>query len=410
MKIGVVGLGKVGLVLAQVLRHVGGHEVIGYDVRSADAIYDDLDAQREPIPQGPLTIAADMRTVILASNVVYVCVATPNVDFDATQPYSIEAEDFDYTALINAVSEVSEEAVRQRKPITLIVLSTVAPGTFMERIYDAVESDFVSLVYSPSFISLGTVENDLIAPRAILAGVVSSAATAVIEEVWKTVTDAPVISVSVESAEIIKMASNTLQFFKIQYINALAQLADKTLADMDEVSDGLDRVLNHGWIPKAGMPDGGACRPRDVAAMHEIAEKYGLRQLTTIMDGLGNARKNQFTLMAEDVRKLASRRPGVPILILGDAYKAGVNYTDGSPGVALFQRLQQSAGERNVSLVPSGFTGKLHDVAIYVIAVPFAVDLNQFPEGSVVYDVWGTTKGDLTHAVTYISPGRTNGF
>lgn len=408
MKIGVVGLGKVGLVLAQVLRHVGGHEVVGYDVRSADAILDDLNTQREPIPQGEITIASDVRTLILGSEVVYICVATPNAEYDATRPYSVQSEDFDYTALLDAITAVAQEATKQKKHITLVVLSTVAPTTFAERIYDIVVPETVSLAYSPSFISLGTVWQDLVDPKAILIGADNAVTSSVISSVWEPITDAHRVTVSIESAEIIKMASNTIQFFKIQYINALARLADKTYADIDEVSEGLKWVHDHGWIPRAGMPDGGACRPRDVAAMRAVADRNVLTDLYTLTDAMSQARGLQLAHIAGRVRSLA-RQHDLPILILGDAYKAGVTYTDGSPGVSLFWWIQQSAGEREVSLVPGTFTkdSVFHDKAVYVIAVPFEVDLSKFPANSVVYDVWGNGEDDLNSETFYISPGRT---
>ena len=407
MKIGVVGLGKVGVVLAQTLRYIGGHEVIGYDTAPADEIFDRVDRPMEPLPKGALSLAADMRTVILASDIVYICVATPNVEYDSLSPHSINAEDFDYTALLDAVTAVSQEASKQQKRITLVVLSTVAPGTFDEHIYDAIEQQWVSLVYSPSFISLGTIWDDLVSPQAILIGADNPVTSALISGVWEPITDARRITVSIESAEIIKMASNTIQFFKIQYINALAALAEKTSADIDEVSEGLAKVLNHGWIPKAGMPDGGACRPRDVAAMTAIADNRYVSDLWMLMRALDNARKTQFDRMALEIQRLADRFPDLPILILGDAYKAGVTYSDGSPGKYLLRSLHP-ATKRSVSLVPGPFNenSKFLDKAIYVVAVPYPVDLRRFPMGSVVYDVWGMTTDDPNLEVTYISPGR----
>jgi UDP-N-acetyl-D-mannosaminuronate dehydrogenase len=225
--------------------------------------------------------------------------------------------------------------------------------------------------------------------------------------VWEPITDARRITVSIESAEIIKMASNTIQFFKIQYINALAALAEKTSADIDEVSEGLAKVLNHGWIPKAGMPDGGACRPRDVAAMTAIADGKYVSDLWMLMRALDNARKTQFDRMALEIQRLADKFPDLPILILGDAYKAGVTYSDGSPGKYLLRSLYP-ATKRSVSLVPGTFNenSKFLDKAIYVVAVPYPINLRRFPMGSVVYDVWGMTTDDPNLEVTYISPGR----
>lgn len=412
MKIGVVGLGKVGLVLAQLLRHHGGHEVVGYDVRSADAIYDDLDTQREPTPKGALTIAHDVRTVVLASDVVYICVPTPEKSNEGADGYDA---DFDYTHLIDAVTAVSQEASKQQKHVTMVILSTVAPGTFLERIYDAVGAvQYVALVYSPSFISLGTVWRDMEHPTAILIGAETQKSADLVDEVWRPIVssdNAPRLVVSIESAEIIKMASNALQYMKISFINSLGELAEKTGANIDEVSDSLGEILNHGWIPRAGMPDGGPCRPRDVAAMWSIANKYGLSSVE-LLASFVDIRDYQFGHIGGQVAKLAYRFPDLPILILGDSYKPGVTYTDSAPGPEVAADLAIRGFKDRVSLVPGNFTedSKFHDRAIYVIAVPFKVNLLWVPSGSIVYDVWGMHKDDVDLDVTYIAPGRGHGF
>lgn len=404
MKIGVVGLGKVGLVLAQVLRHIGKHEVIGYDVRSADDIYDDLDTQREPAPQGALTIADDVRTVVLASDVVYICVPTPSKVDEGVD------DDFDYTYLADALGAVSQEASKQQKRITAVVLSTVAPGTFMEQLIRS-EDEYISLVYSPSFISLGTVWEDMVSPEAILIGADSPADANLVSRIWEPITDASRIRTSIESAEIIKMASNTLQYMKIQYVNVLAQLAEKTGGNIDDVTKGLRRILNHGWIPRAGMPDGGPCRPRDVKAMSAASYRY-MGYGRNFFDELVELRETQFDHIANQILSLSEKFPDLPILILGDTYKAGVNYTDEAPGAILFRRLHNRGLQKRTSLVPGNFTkdSKLLDKALYIIAVPFELDPRNFPEGSVVYDVWGMGEDDPNYEVTFITPGRPYGF
>lgn len=411
MNIGVVGLGKVGLVLAQVLRYHGGHDVVGYDIQTSQEVLERLANFPEPIAGVELTLAADMRTLVLGSDVVFICVPTPNKDFDATNPHSIQAEDFDYQYLDEACAAVSQEASKQAKHITLVVVCTVSPGTFAERLYDIIDSRYVALVYSPSFISLGTIERDMLKPQAILIGADELPSYEVVSDVWVPITNAERIKVSIESAEIIKMASNIMQLFKIQYINALAALAEKTLADMDQVSSGLERVLNHGWIPRAGMPDGGACRPRDIAAMTEVAHHHKLYTVENLFAAIGDQRLDQMDRIVGDLKFIQGRFPGtLPIVIMGDGYKPGVTYTDGSPGVLLHRMLSQHG--TSTTLLPSGTFDKdtkFGAEAIYVIAVPFEFKLSNFHEGSVVYDVWGYAEPDSDVEVTYITPGRIYG-
>jgi len=415
MRIGVVGLGKVGLVLAQVLRYHGGHDVMGYDIQSEDEVLDRLDSFPEPIHRGTLDFAEDITHLVSASDVVYVCVATPTPP-DTSEKVSrwSKPQDFDYSYLESALKDINAAATAVKaQPLTVVVLSTVAPGTFANRLHN-LAGPMVTLVYSPSFISLGTIERDLTKPAGLLSGAESSKNHKVVLDVWAPVLnpqggawDAPLVPVSIAEAEVIKMASNAIQFMKIQYINSLVPLCDHVNADVDSVAFGLRNILNHGWVPSAGMPDGGACRPRDMAAMSAVFDAMGPAvRPTDVFGDIAQWGLDQFDHMATEVGMVA-RVFDLPIIVCGAAYKPGVYYQDGSPGVMLARLIKQNNPSRRVDLVdnyvPMG-------PAVYVLALPVTDEkMSQFPAGSTVYDVLGCTQGWEVTGVRFMRPGRRDG-
>lgn len=413
MRIGVVGLGKVGLVLAQVLRYHGGHDVMGYDIQSEDEVLDRLDSFPEPIHRGVLDFAEDITHLVSASDVVYVCVPTPSLPSDKDMGRWSHAQDFDYTYLESALTDINTAATAVKaQPLTVVVLSTVAPGTFAKRLHN-LAGPMVTLVYSPSFISLGTIERDLTKPAGLLSGAESSEDHKVVLDVWAPVLnpqggswDAPLVPVSIAEAEVIKMASNAIQFMKIQYINSLVPLCDHVNADVDSVAFGLRNILNHGWVPTAGMPDGGACRPRDMAAMSAVFDAMGPDSPVNVFDDIAQWRLDQFDHMATEVAMVA-RVFDLPIIVCGAAYKPDVPYQDGSPGVMLARLIKQNNPSRRVDLVD---TYMPMGPAVYVLALPVNDEkMSQFPAGSTVYDVLGCTQGWEVTGVRFMRPGRRDG-
>jgi len=409
VNVGVLGLGKVGLVLACTLAYYGKHTVFGMDLESADKVQKRRNVFPEPIPPADILITADIRHLVSSVDILYVCVATPhnNPRLDGTHTSWVVPEDFDYEQLNTALRTIAAATNALKREITVVVLSTVAPGTFNKGLR-GLANKYMRLVYSPSFISLGTIQKNLMEPSCILVGEDRKngrpSVAVDIRALW-----APVVGPSlkmyvttIEEAEIIKMTSNFLQSYKIELMNAVAQMCDYTGANVDNVSGALANVLNHGWIPRAGLPDGGACRPRDAVVLDYVADEafVGWNPFRE----LRQARTTNMRYHASYAAALAKEHK-LPIIIVGMTYKPGVVYTDGSPGVFLHNMLTEMGYEsRIVDVSAASFRNK----AVYVWALDAALDGQRYAKGSVVYDPWGTTltgSGDQ-QGVVYVRPGR----
>lgn len=277
--VGWVGLGKLGAPCAAALQHHGGHVVYGYDLRGTDPSAYSWSGQR------PVELVESIADAVkLTDEVVYVAVQTPHSPLYGGDRVAPELRrDFEYAYLVNAVRGVCLAATLQRKHVTVAIVSTVLPGTF-NRYLRTLGSEYVTFVYHPFFIAMGTEVDDFVHPEMVLYGIDRDGDHGSIDELYSGVHDAPVATASIDSAELAKVAYNTFITMKIVFANALMELCEGTGADVDEVTDalvmGTQRVVSARYL-RAGMGDGGACFPPGEIVITED----GPRPIETVREG-----------------------------------------------------------------------------------------------------------------------------
>lgn len=403
--VGWIGLGRLGGPCAAALAHRGGHVVHGYDLRGVDAATYDWGAQP------PIELVDSIEKVVAETDdVVYVAVQTPHApEYGGDVPAPTEPREFEYGYLVQAVRDVCDAAERLAKNVTLVVVSTVLPGTF-NRLLRPLLNGWVTPVYHPFFIAMGTVVSDFVNPEQVLYGVDNESHVEHLDELYVTIHEAPISIVSIESAELAKVAYNTFISCKIVFANTLMQLSANTGADVDEVTDVLERgnqrITSAAYL-QAGMGDGGACHPRDNVALSALAQRFGTVDL---MGYLTRAREEQSRWLARIVDDWA-RLTRLPVTVLGLAYKPGVRLVDGSPALLLASSLREL--DRNFTQLDPVVNA--HDAPrvvnvlraphVYCVATrhPEFATLG-YPLGSVVVDPFGYV--DSRPGVTLVRPGR----
>jgi UDP-glucose 6-dehydrogenase len=267
MKIGFMGVGKLGLPIA-LAAETKGHEVVAYDPSPRPA---ELLAHGFPSEEGFEALRHETRIrfvgvdeVVLHSDIVFVAVQTPHEPkFGGAQGLSEERADFDYSYLRQAVQDVAESAQAQQKEIVLCVISTVLPGT-SERELKPLLNEYTRYVYNPAFPAMGTVIHDYLNPEFVLIGVDDEKAARTLEDYYAGTTITEKILTSVSTAELAKVGYNVFISFKIATINALMEICEKMGADVDGVSRVLcsarNRIVSPAYL-KGGMGDGGPCLP-----------------------------------------------------------------------------------------------------------------------------------------------------
>lgn len=348
MNVGWCGLGALGLTCALALGKHGGHDIVGYDPspRPARILTGETpppeEAGIEELLNGPrLTLAASPAEVVAATDgIVMVSVQTPHDPrYGGEQPMPGRPVDFEYGYLVQAVRDIARAAEEQGKNITIVVISTVLPGTTRAHLAPLC-GPRVRLVYGPYFIAMTSTVADFLRPEFVLLGSDDRAALDQVAALYATVHDRTVHAVSIESAELLKVAYNCFISTKIVFANMVMEICEKTGADCDQIADGLalasDRITSPAYM-RGGMGDSGACHPRDNQAMSWLADRLGLS--VDLMGFVSEAREAQSGWLA-DVVEHWHRMSGLPVVLLGKAYKPNVSLTQGSAGLLLAHQLR----------------------------------------------------------------------
>ena len=280
MRISVIGCGYLGAVHAASLAELG-HDVIGVDVdpakiaalKAGGAPFFEpglAEALAKGIASGRLRFSTEMAD-IRGSRVHFVAVGTP-------QKLGENAADLCYVdAAIDQLSPFLSEG-------DLVVgKSTVPVGTAV-RLAARVASVGVGamLSWNPEFLREGFAVKDTIKPDRIVYGVpageAGEQATACLNEVYAKAIEAgtPVVVTDYATAELVKVAANAFLATKISFINAMAEIAEVTGADVTKLADaiGYDPRIGRRFL-NAGVGFGGGCLPKDIRAFQARAEELG---------------------------------------------------------------------------------------------------------------------------------------
>ena len=404
MRVGIVGLGKLGTPVALALA-LRGHDVMGYDI-DPTRMQKERFPHREIGPNGEPSIEPLLREssvrfgslaeVVAHAEIIFVAVQTPHEPrYEGVTRLPAERVDFDYTWLRNAVGDVSQAIGELAKDRIVIVISTVLPGTMRREIIPLI-NEHVKLCYNPFFIAMGTTIRDFLNPEFVLFGQRDPEAAQKAAELYATLHDRPLYETSIENAELIKVAYNTYITMKVSFANVLMEICHKIEGcDVDAVTGGLamgtQRLLSPAYM-SGGMGDGGGCHPRDNIALSWLARELDLSY--DWFESVMTARELQTDWLAELVAQHHTRMGYAHrfVGVYGKAFKAGTNLTVGSPATLLANLLRERRFEVQqydpyVDEGPCPF-----DVpAVYFVATrhpEFALPEWEFPAGSVVLDPW----------------------
>ena len=398
MRIGIVGLGKLGLPVALAIETMG-HEVHGYDINPAVAGYvRDGKIPYEEVGVEDLLgftglVVHDTLAELVAQDldIIFVAVQTPHDPrYEGVTTLPDERVDFDYTYLRQACAAVSTELTT---PTVVAVISTVLPGTIEREIKPLIGDNF-RLVYTPQFIAMGTVVENFLHPEFALIGVDDEEAAAVMTEFFSAL-DCGHVLTDVRTAEGIKVFYNTFITAKTVLANIYGELSEKLGMNVDDIYTALtaaDRRLMSGAYLKAGVGDGGGCHPRDNIALSWLAREHDLS--FDIFEALMLARENHMNWIAEEVWQEAQVRPQDPVYVFGKSFKPGTNITTGSPARLLVNLLRANFGIEPIVYDPhAGGDNPLErhrlEMGVYVIATDHG-DWPLPPSGSVVIDPFGS--------------------
>src|SRR5688572_31011412 len=284
MKISIMGLGYVGAVSAGCLAEEG-HEVIGVDPQRAKV--DLINEGRSPIVErdlgdmiakavgeGRLRATTDVQDAVRHTDVSLVCVGTPSLGNGHI--------DLRY---VKRVCEQIGEALREHHGHTVVIRSTMLPGTMRNVVIPALESssglkageDF-GVCLNPEFLREGTAVHDYFHPPKTVIGEVNRASGELLSSLYAK-TPGPMIRTDIETAEMVKYADNAWHALKVGYANEIGTLCKALGVDSHRVMDIFcqDTKLNLSpYYLKPGFAFGGSCLPKDLRALLHKARTLDL--------------------------------------------------------------------------------------------------------------------------------------
>ncbi len=338
MKITIIGSGYVGLTTGVCLSHLGHHVVcVDNDIEKIKLLKQGISPIYEPGLEELLKEGMDKGTLSFTDSIeegtkhglaIFICVGTPPREDGSADLSSIEfvatrvAETMDEYKLIIEKSTVPVQTGLKLK--TTIELNNKR----------GIEFDVAS---NPEFLREGSAIKDFLYPDRIVIGVENERAEKLMREIYEKI-DAPFIVTNIQSAEIIKHASNSFLAMKISYINAVSIVCEKAGADVKEVARGmgLDHRIGKEFL-HAGIGFGGFCFPKDLKAFIKISEDLGyhmnlLREVLKI-----NQEIREYFITK--VRDLLWNIKGKKIAILGLSFKPNTDDIREAPSIYIITQL-----------------------------------------------------------------------
>ena len=338
MKITIIGSGYVGLTTGVCLSHLG-HQVVCVDndvekikllKQGISPIYEPglEELLKEGMEKGTLSFTDSIEEGTKHGLAIFICVGTPPREDGSADLSSIEfvatriAETMDEYKLIIEKSTVPVQTGLKLK--TTIELNNKR----------GIEFDVAS---NPEFLREGSAIKDFLYPDRIVIGVENERAEKLMREIYEKI-DAPFIVTNIQSAEIIKHASNSFLAMKISYINAVSMVCEKAGADVKEVARGmgLDHRIGIEFL-NAGIGFGGFCFPKDLKAFIKISEDLGYHM--NLLKEVLKINQEIREYFINKVRDLLWNIKGKKIAILGLSFKPNTDDIREAPSIYIIKQL-----------------------------------------------------------------------
>lgn len=342
MKLAVVGTGYVGLV-SGVCFAEWGHQVVCVDNDTAKV--DMLKKGQIPIYEPGLKELMDKNLARLSfttsieeatdrSDIIFIAVGTP------PRPNG-EAD-------LSAVERVASGVARHMKSYKLVVEKSTVPvqtGDQVKRTMTVnnlsqVEFDVAS---NPEFLREGTAIEDSLKPDRVVFGTDSERAKELLLELYSPL-GCPIVATDIQSSELIKHASNSFLAMKISFINAVANICERSGADVEQVAEGmgLDKRIGRSFL-NAGIGFGGFCFPKDLQAFIRISEKLGYD--FRLLKAVEEINEDQKRMFVKKIEELVWNIQGKTIGFLGLAFKPNTDDMRFAPSIDIIEALQKDGAQ-----------------------------------------------------------------
>jgi len=367
VRLTVIGCGYVGLVTGACLA-AAGHEVHCTDID--EKRIDQLKAGKVPIyeehleevlkraaEEKKIVYTSDAGEAIRAGEVICICVGTPPKE-------SGEAD-------LSAIDHVARQIATEARSSKLVVEKSTVPaltGVQLQKAlaaYSRTGSLKFEVASNPEFLREGTAVGDFFHPDRIVVGVENEKCAATMREIYGPIlekkfhcpvhggkcpsgTSGELLITTINSAELIKHASNSFLALKISYANVISDLCERIGADVEEVTRamGLDPRIGTQFL-KAGLGFGGFCFPKDIQAFIHLSSQMGVE--FDMLKAAERVNKQRIDRFFEKVHKALWVIKGKKVAVLGLAFKANTDDIRFAPALDVIRRLLAEGAEVHAS-------------------------------------------------------------
>ncbi|MGF1482387.1 MAG: UDP-glucose dehydrogenase family protein [Cyanophyceae cyanobacterium] len=372
MRVCVIGTGYVGLVTGVCLSHIG-HDVICIDnneekvklMKSGQSpIFEPglSELMKSSAEAGRLQFSSDLEAGVKHGEILFIAVGTPPLPTGESDTRYVEAVargigahlDGGYKVIVNK----STVPIGSGDWVRMIVLDGVAErqktlvtsGGGAQDVPEQIMADF-DVVSNPEFLREGSAVHDTFNPDRIVLGGNSTQAIAMMQELYKPIVErqfaedaslppVPVVVTDLNSAEMVKYASNAFLATKISFINEVANVCDRVGADVTQVAKGigLDSRIGNKFL-QAGIGWGGSCFPKDVSALIHTAADYGYE--TELLKAAVNVNQRQRVIAIEKLQQELKILKGKVVGLLGLTFKPDTDDMRDAPALNLIEQLNR---------------------------------------------------------------------
>jgi UDPglucose 6-dehydrogenase len=394
VKICMIGTGYVGLVSGACLADFG-HDVTCVDIdkariealeRGEIPIYEPglKDVVAKNVAGERLRFTTDLGPAVKGAEVVFIAVGTPPQEDGGTD--------------LRFVFAAARDIAKHLRNYTVVVQKSTAPvGTAREigRVIAAEkpEGTEFDVVSNPEFLREGSAVGDFMRPDRVVVGVESARARSIMQGVYRPLylLETPFVSTSLESAEMIKYASNSFLATKISFINEMARICELVGADVGEVARGmgLDGRIGKKFL-HAGIGYGGSCLPKDVASLIHVARSRGY---DAPLVSAAHAINHELVDRAlEKLTRATGALNGKTVALLGLAFKPNTDDLREAPALRLVHELLRAGARvkvfdpvamenfRKTTKAPVEYGKNAYESAAGADAVVLVTEWNEFRE------------------------------
>ncbi len=390
MKIAVIGTGYVGLVTGVVLAQLGNDVIcVDKDAEKVAKLKAGIPPIYEPgveemlkknLEDGFLTISDSIADATQRSELVFIAVGTPPAE--------------DGSPDLTAVKAVAHEVAKNLKRYTVVVNKSTVPvgsGDMVEEIFleHGVPHHLFDVVSNPEFLREGSAIRDTLEPDRIVIGAKRRDAALKLVELYSPL-ERPMIITDLNSAELIKYASNSFLAMKISFINAISRICESCGANVQDVAKGIGSDSRIGPLfLQAGLGWGGSCFPKDVQGLVKVSNRYGydFKLLQEVID-INADQTHHFIKRIEN--RLGGFK-GKQIALMGLAFKPNTDDIRDAKSLEVIDAVLNGGGtvcaydpvaaENVKELYPGiGYVDSVYDVTEGADAVVVITEWNEFKQ------------------------------